>query len=1144
MQIIILSGIKNLYVRKSLMIMKISAILLLLALHVSGKNYGQETINMNERNISIEDVLKKIEKQSDYRFFYSNDILSKQNLISIDVANAPIQRVMLELFEGTNLVWKLLKNKNIVLAEVEKTNAVMQGLQKVISGVVTDENGEAIEGATIQVKGTNTGVVTGPNGHFTISANPGDILVISSVGYTGQEISIESQDNLQIVLLRSAGDLNEVVVIGYGTQKKTDLTGSVASIGQRRIKDLPVTGFDQALKGQAAGVQVIQNTGSPSSGLTIRIRGNSSISAGNDPLYVIDGFPVSGGSRGTEGVPSGGNPLNNINPADIESIDILKDASATSIYGSRGANGVVIVTTKSGKSGKAKIAFDTYIGVQKITKQLNVLNAKQFADYFIESRNNGFIQSGGDPTTPNGSRGAYLIPAIYLDSSKWIETSWQDQIYRTGLVKNFNVSANGGNENVKYSISGGYLSNKAILIETNLKRYSFRSNIDANLSKKLRVGVRFSPSYTINNEVNSDGFFNNAIVNMALRLPPVVGPFQADGSYTNILAMRNVNSLGSIGVLDNPIAKAREDQYDLTQARILGNSFFEYEILNHLTFRTSLGIDANFNNIHRFLSSKTGRTSVAPPNPPSGNALFSQEIEWLNENLLTYNKIFGGIHNLNAIAGMSSQKDDYKVVSVAGINYPNDNVQYVSAAGTIQSGSENRNQFSLVSYFARFNYSLNDRYLITATARTDGSSRFGEKKKYGFFPSGAVAWRMSEEDFMKNAKFVSNLKWRVSYGVSGNNNIGNYSFLPNMVNSTYVLGGTPAVANAISAGRLANPLLTWETKNTLDLGLDLGLLGNRVQFTGDIYNSVTKGLLLNVNIPSVSGFTSALLNIGKVQNRGVELTVNAKILPNDLSWNSNFNISFNKTKVLELGGSQVDFILSGNSKTVIGKPMGLFYGRVTDGIFQTTQEIAASPPQDNNPKPGDRKFKDVNKDGKVDNNDLDFIGDPNPKFIFGFTNSFGYKNIDLSILINGSYGNNVYYNYGVGANLAGNLNQDAVVLNRWRSPDEPGNGKVPRTVFGVTTLSDTPSDFFIFDGSYLRLSNITLGYTFPRNLSNKIRLQNTRIYLGAQNIFTLTKYPGYDPEIASGGGNPLQTGVDAGIYPLAKIFLVGLNIGF
>lgn len=1144
MQFIVLPGVKNFPFRKSILIMKISVILLLLALHVSAKNYGQQTINMSEKNITIEEVLKRIERQSDYRFFYSNDILSKRNLISINVANAPIQRVMLELFEGTNLVWKLLKNKNIVIAEVEKTNTEPQALQKVISGVVTDENGEAIEGATIQVKGTNTGTVTGRNGHFTINANTGDVLVISSVGYSAQEIIVSAEENLQIILRHSASDLSEVVVIGYGSQKKSDLTGSVASISQRNMKDLPVTGFDQALKGQAAGVQVTQNTGSPSSGLTIRIRGNSSISAGNDPLYVIDGFPVSGGNRGTEGVPSGGNPLNNINPADIESIDILKDASATSIYGSRGANGVIIVTTKSGKAGKGTLTFNSYVGLQKITKMLQVLNASQFADYFIEARNNGFIQSGGDPSTPNASRGAYTIPAIYLDSTKWNETNWQDEIYRTGFVQNYNLLAIGGNNNVKYSVSGGYLQNEAIIIETALKRYSFRANLDANLSKKLKVGVRFSPSYTINNEVNSDGFFNAAIVNMAMRLPPLIGPFQPDGTYTNILAMRNVNQLGSIGVVDNPIAKAREDQYDLTQGRVLGNGFLEYKITNNLTFHTSIGVDANFNTIHRFLSSKTGRASVAPPNIPSGNAQSSQEIEWLNENLLTYDKVFNKMHHLNAIAGFSAQKDDYRVISVAGINYPNDNVQYVSAAGTISSGSENRNQFSLVSYFTRWNYSFKEKYLITATVRTDGSSRFGEDKKYGFFPSGALAWRMSEEKFMKPLEFISNLKWRFSYGISGNNNIGNYNFVPNMVNTTYVLGTTPAIANAISTGRLANPLITWETKHTSDLGLDVGLFDNRLQLTADVYNSITDGLLLNVNIPAVSGFSTSLVNIGKVQNKGLELTITGRPFVGEFNWSPSFNISLNRNKVLALGGSETDFILSGNSKTVIGKPMGLFYGRVTDGIFQSAAEIAASPPQDNTPRPGDRKFKDINRDGKVDNNDLDFIGDPNPKFTFGFTNSFSYKNFDLSILTNGTYGNNIYYNYGVGANLAGNLNQDIVVLNRWRSPSQPGNGKVPRNVFGFTTLSDTPSDFFIFDGSYFRIANITLGYTFGRNLLTRMRMQALRIYLGAQNVMTITKYPGYDPEIASSGGNPLQIGVDAGIYPLAKIFLVGINISF
>ncbi|MEJ7830437.1 MAG: SusC/RagA family TonB-linked outer membrane protein, partial [Segetibacter sp.] len=476
-------------------------------------------------------------------------------------------------------------------------------------------------------------------------------------------------------------------------------------------------------------------------------------------------------------------------------------------------------------------------------------------------------------------------------------------------------------------------------------------------------------------------------------------------------------------------------------------------------------------------------------------------------------------------------------------NYPNDNVQYVSAAGIVNAGTENRSQWSLVSYFGRVNYALSDKYIITATMRRDGSSRFGSENKYGLFPSGAIAWRMSDETFMKKVNVISNFKWRLSYGISGNNNIPNYAFVPNIVNNGYVLGRTPTLVNAIYSGRLANPFVTWETKKTINLGADIGLLNNRIEITTDLYKSNTDGLLLNVNIPAVSGFGTSLQNVGEVENKGFEFAISTKNLINKIKWNTSFNISFNRNKVIALGGAAGDFIDVGSSRSVVGRPLGLFYMRVTEGIFNTQDEINKHAVQDNFPKPGDRIFKDVNGDGVVNNNDLDFVGDPNPDFNYGLTNTVSYKNADFNLLINGVKGNDIYYNYAVGANLNGNLNQDGVIRGRWRSQDNPGTGNIPRTIFGAPTLTDVPSDFYIFDGSYLRVSNITLGYTFKRIGNNNI-LSNARLYLSGQNLFTITKYPGYDPELGAGGGNPLSNGVDPGIYPLSKLISVGLNLTF
>lgn len=1016
-----------------------------------------------------------------------------------------------------------------------------------VSGTVTDEKNQPLIGVSIKLKGASIGTTTGNGGNFSVNVpDANGTLVFSYIGFLSQEVPIKGRSVINVKMVESISALNDVVVVGYGTQKKKDVTGAVASVSENLIKDMPVSSIDQALKGQVAGMSITQNTGSPGGGVTVRIRGNNSITAGNDPLYVIDGFPVTGGSAGTDGVPGAGNPLNTINPSDIESIDVLKDASATAIYGSRGANGVIIITTKTGKAGKGKITFDTYRSVENASKKLDVLSAAEFAELHIESRNNGWIQSGGDPNAPNASRGRFKVSPIYFDPSQWRVTDWQDQILKTGVIQNYNLAVSGGNSNTRYLLSANYYENEGIILASGLKRYSFRANVDVKLNDKLNVGFRITPSYTINRGVHSDGHFSSGgALGMALRMPPLISPYLPDGSYENPLALRTATTLGSIGAIDNPVAKLKEDQYDLDQGRVLTNVFAEYKLLNNLKFRSSIGIDANFNRVHTFLSSKTGRAGSPPPSVPSGFASSSQELEWLNENLLTYDLDINDNNRITAIAGFSLQKNDYRFIRINGNNYPNDNVPYVAAAGVIESGTELRNQSSLVSYYGRINYALFDRYLVTATLRRDGSSRFGQENKYGTFPSAAFAWRMSDEKFMKAIPVISNLKWRLSYGISGNNSISNYAFVPNIVTNSYVLGTNQTVVNGINAGRLANPTISWETMRSFNVGADIGILNNRVEFTLDAYKSNTNGLLLDVNIPAVSGFATSLENIGEVENRGLEVAVRSRNLINAFKWNTTFNISFNRNKVISLGGSAGDFIDVGSySRTVVGKPMGMFFTRVTDGIFNSVEDINKHVPQDNNPQPGYRRFKDVNNDGKVDNNDLDFVGDPNPDFVFGFINNFTYKGFDLNIIMNGSYGNDIYYQHSAALNLNGNVNNISMAKDRWRSPENPGSGNIPKAVYGFTTLSDVASDFYIMDGSFIRLTNITLGYSIPQTLISKIHFQNARVYISGQNLITLTHYIGYDPETAADGNNPLAQGIDNGIYPMARVFTLGLNVSF
>jgi TonB-linked SusC/RagA family outer membrane protein len=1096
-----------------------------------------QNISVSLENPTLKEVISVIESQTNLKFAYGNEI-DLQSVMpgTYNFNNGNITSVLQEFSAQSNFNFNLVGNNITISGDGPAQEQIT------VKGMVVDEEGLPLPGATVVEQGTENGVVTDSDGYFRMIANSNSDLIVNFIGYTPQSFSATTEE-VTIKLIADSDILEEVVVIGYGTQRKQDVTGSVASISADRIGDLPVPNFEQALKGQAAGVQVIQNTGSPSSGTTIRIRGSGSITAGNDPLYVVDGFPISGGSGGQGGIPGGGNPLNTINLNDIESIDILKDASATAIYGSRGANGVVIITTKSGKVGKSTLSFDAYTSWQSPTKKLDVLSPQEFAEYHIESRENGWLRSGGDPNTPNENRGRFRVPEMYLNPSQWQETDWQDEVLRTGIIRNYNLSANGGTENLKYNISGGYLKNEGIIIGSSMERFSFRTNLNSEINDRLRAGLRFNTSYVVNDQVPTEGHFRGAIVGMALRLTPLIGPYQEDGTYTNPLAMRNNRTgIGTLGAVDNPVAVALEDQYDLDQGRVLGNSFLEYDILKNLTFRTSLGIDFKLNRVHVFQSSLTGRSGSPPPNPQVGHASSSQGINWLSENVLSYNTTIEEDHRIEAIAGYSAQKNDYRFIRVDGREYPSDKVPYVSAAGVVESGTENRNQWALISYYSRVNYSFRNKYLVTATIRQDGSSRFGVKNKYGTFPSAALGWKMSEEDFMDNLDIINNLKWRLSYGISGNDQIPQYQHVPNIVNLGYVLGRNQSIVNAVAPGRLSNPFVTWETSRSWNLGLDLSLLERRINFTADAYKSNTYGLLLNVNIPAVAGFTNTLENIGEVENKGLEFTLTTRNTTGELRWNSSLNYSMNRNKVLELGGSAGDFIDAGNSRTVVGQPMALWYTRVTDGIFNTEEEILNHVPQDNNPRPGDRRFVDVNGDNRVDNADRDFVGNPNPDFTFGITNNFYYKGFTLDILMNGSYGNDIYYKYATGANMNGNLNQDAVVKGRWQSPENPGAGNIPQVVYGFSTLADRDSDFYIHDGSFLRVANVTLAYQLPASIVDNLNIQNARVYVSGQNLLTFTSYPGYDPEIASSGGNPLSFGSDGGIYPLARVFTIGVNL--
>jgi len=1146
-------------IRQLFRIMKLTSLLLVIAaLHVSAVTRSQ-TLSLAVKNRPLSDVFQQIKDQTDFVVVYNERFVNPDTRVSISVEHAPLTKLLETLLRPLSLGYHITEHTIVITALPEEQKSIRLGEQeaapqRTVTGRVTDVTGKPLEGVTVAIKGTQTATTTDAQGNYRIIISDSKVLVFTIIGFEAHEQVAVGESVINVSLKASMSDLDEVVVVGYGTQKSADVTGSIARVSGKNITNAAVSNFQQALRGRVPGVTVTQNTGSPSAGVNIKIRGFNSITAGTQPLYVIDGHPiiVSEGNAGTNGIPGGVNPLSNINPYDIASIDILKDASAAAIYGSQGANGVVIVTTKSGATGNAQFQFDVSAGLQSVTKKLERLTPAEYAEHFIESRVNGWLRSGGDPDAPYDQRGSYTIPAIYVDPSRWNPTNWQDEIFTTGVVQKYNLSASGGGEHVRYAISGGYAENQGIIIETGMKNYTFRSNIDADINDRFKIGLRFNPSYSVHRQQNTEGHFTGTTMGSALVVSPLFGPFTESGEYTNFLAMRNPRGIGAVAPADNPIAKAREDHYDFERTRVLSNMFLEYKVLAQLKFRTSISVDGIFNRSNVFQSSKTGRGSQAPPTNPEGSASSGQTLNWLNENMLTYQHSFADKQQLTALIGASFQQNDTKNLTLSGDQFPGDRIPYLSAAGRILDGTANRNQWSMASFYSRINYDYGGKYLLTATIRRDGSSRFGQTNKYGTFPSLALAWRMSEEKFMEKMKVISNLKWRLSYGVSGNNAIPNYAHIPRVSNATYVLGANQSIVNAIYSADLANESLTWETNRAYNLGVDIELFDGRIGFIMDAYHSITDGLLLDVNIPAIAGFTSVLDNVGEVQNKGLEFaltTINAK---SEFFWSTSFNMSFNRNKVTALSGAAGDFIDGGTaegmrqSRTVVGKPLGMFYARVTDGIFNDWAEIENHVPQDNNPEPGDRRFKDVNGDGKVDNADRDFVGDPNPNFTFGLINDFSYKGFNLSLLINGSYGNEIWHNYAVGTNLNGNANQDAwVYRNRWKSSEEPGNGNIPKPIVGYSTLTDVDSDFYVHDGSYIRLANVTLSYSIPGRITQKTGFRTIQVSVSGQNLLTFSNYPGYDPEIGSGGGNPLAFGTDVnGVYPLAKLFTAGLSLQF
>jgi TonB-linked SusC/RagA family outer membrane protein len=1104
----------------------------------NAQSFKATKVTLSVHKAPLASFIRKVEAQTPFRFTFGEQQVLTNASISITVKNESLETVLARVEATTLLEFKQVNNNIHVRlrrpagpeANLFASKAPVAVLM--VTGKVSDEKGEGLPGVTVLEKGTTNGTITDVNGRFSLSTPSSNVtLIVSYVGFQTQEVDVKNQTSVNITLKADAKNLEEVVVIGYGAVERKDLTGSVASVSAKDIKDLPVARIDQALLGKVPGVQVIPVTGEPGAAPQIRIRGVGSISAGSSPLYVVDGFPIDN--------------IQSLNPNDIESMDILKDASATAIYGSRGANGVIIINTKRGKAGKTTINFDTYTGWQKEMMRPEFLNAKEQAQYYYDAIRNRNIDNGYDVSGPHNT---WILkvpqtPIDVLEGRNTYNVDALDAVLRTAPQSQYQLSANGGTEAVRFALSGEYLNQEGIILNSDFNRYSLRGNIDAQLNKKLSVKVNLNTAMTDTRNITASGGGggeNEGIIAQAGSAMPYYPLFNPDGSYFIY------NNIDASTVLLNPVAVANEIKAKQRRMRTMANVMGEYAITDDLKLNVMAGATTDNTKGMKFRPS----LPVFFGGPAVGSDYTANALNWITETTLNYGKSLGK-HNFTGLAGFTTQKETFQSNSLTSNRYPNNLVSTLSAvSGILTGGSSDEGEWSLVSYLGRVNYNYNSKYYLTASIRTDGSSRFGSKNKFGVFPSAALAWRISDEEFLKDVGFLSELKLRTTYGETGNNNIGNFEHFATITYERYVLGS--AQAGGYAPGKLENPFLTWEKQKSINAGLDAAFFNRRLMITADHFEARNTDLLLNVNVPHITGFSTALKNIGEVKNTGWEFVVSTVNLANKFQWSTDFNLSTYRNEVIKLGPTGDPIIVDRNI-TQIGHPIGMFYGFLTDGIFKNQAEVDAgpifSPGGIDRSRPGDIRFKDISgpdgkPDGIINNYDNTIMGNPYPDFFYGLTNRFAYKNLSLSISLQGSQGNEIFSTANNIRLLTRSRSRTlATQRNYWKSEQDPGDGLTPRPNDQPTGGIRLNSQRYIESGSYMRINNIGLSYLLPNAVTQKLQLSTLRLYATATNPFIFTKNTSFNPEV-SNSGNALSPGIDLNNYPLPKSLILGLNVGF
>ncbi len=1094
------------------------------------------SISVKEQNIKI--TLDKITKEAGVKFSYSPELIQAVRKVTLNERNKRLSYVLDKLLPPLGISYTffnnyIVLNKAAPPAENEQLSAVPSKPVTIsISGKVTDTKGVVLAGVSVQVKGTANGTTTDGDGSYKITV-PDDnaVLVFGYVGYLSQEVPVKGRGMINITMLENASNLDQILVVAYGKTTQRTSTGALQSVNGKELQDIPSAQFTEKLQGKLAGVEVSQTSGKPGQGIQVRIRGSASISTTAVPLYVVDGFPIVG-------------DIANISPDEIETITVLKDAASTALYGSRAAFGVVLVTTKSAKTGQTNVGVNAYTGFQKVPKKgrPDMMDGTEWAEFKKE-----YYEDLNQP-----------VPAAFQNPSQYGKgTDWYQAMLQTCLISDYSVSVNTNKDKFSNAFTAGFFQQRGVLLHSTYKRLSLRDNAVFKITDNFRVGVNIAPTYNYGNNPPADGSFggSNGLFSNAILTPPILSYKNPDGSLPVALTTPGITSFST----PNWVRSIEDIKLTTNTNRLLSNVYAEYEPIAKLVIKSSINIDMGQSDVNFFQPSTASLGFATTPSALNANLgqNKSNYWSWLSENTATYSKQIKD-HSFEVLAGYTTQKFRSSATNLNGSDFPDDRVQTIDAALIKNNPSFDIEEWSLISYLARLSYNYDQKYFLSASIRRDGSSRFGINNKWGNFPAISAAWVVSEESFARNITNLSFLKIRGSYGLVGNNNIGNYTqyaTVSSAVNSPF--GATNSTSATTESGiavtTLGNQVLGWENTKELDLGMDLGLFHNRVTFTYDYYKKTTSNLLFSLPVPQESGFSLFPGNIGELQFWGHEFSINTNNLVGKFKWNTGVNLSFGDNRVVKLSGlTDAIYTYNGGAETItkVGGRIGQFYGLVQDGVYKDQADYDKSPKSVNS-QVGTIKFKDLNGDGVITYGDGDkegdkkVIGNPYPKFTYGITNNFSYQHFDLTIVATGSYGNKIAM-----MSDAGTTNLDAVfnvlkeVKDRWRSPSNPGSGKYGTTMYGTSDERSLMHTRFVNNGSYLTIKNITLGYNVPVN--NVKAIKSIRLYASVQQAYIFTHYKGANPEVGTDNNGNMPTaltqGLDFTAYPVPRTFTFGLNV--